>query len=71
MEEHAVTTEALATTKAQLEDTTTKLEATEKTLEKTQNKLSKTIQQRDEQTHLVTQHVVSETQLQKQAHSVR
>ena len=62
--------ETLTTTQTQLEKTTIKLEVTEKTLEKTQTKLSKTIQQRDEQTHLVNQHVVCEKQLQKQAKSV-
>ena len=66
MEEHTQTLETLTTTQTQLENTTTKLEVTEKTLEKTQTKLSKTIQQRDEQTHLVNQHVVCEKQLQKQ-----
>lgn len=70
MEEHATMTEALTSTTSQLEQTTSKLEITEKTLEKTQAKLVKTVQQRDEQTHLVNNHVVSEKELQEQAHAV-
>ncbi|XP_067935963.1 kinesin-like protein KIF11-B [Watersipora subatra] len=69
-EEHTATVEELESTKEELAETANKAEVMEKALERCQTRLSRTIQQRDEQMHIVEKHVASEKQLQKEAHGL-
>lgn len=61
----------LVSTQNVLKETTETLDQTTETLKQTEYKLAKTTKQRDEQIHLVTNHVQSEKQLQEQAKQVR
>ena len=69
VEENTANIQLLESTKIQ-QNTTEKLEVTEKALDRTQAKLVKTTQQRDEQIHLVENHVENEGRLQSEAHNV-
>lgn len=70
LEEHSATVEVLDSTKLLLQDTSEKLDTTEKALDRSQAKLKRTMQERDEQTHLVQSHVTNEGKLQCEAHNV-
>ena len=64
------TQEELTTTKEELTQTCQTLEETETTLKTTKSNLYRTRKDRDEQKHLVTQHVKTETKLYEQAAQV-
>jgi len=59
-----------AETKEKLEDTTKQLDDTQQNLHVTKKTLRLTKKQRDEQKHLVTEHVKTETVLHEQASQV-